>query len=90
MNRITRTILSYIAVAMLTPLAVGVEKLSAERMWSMVRLGDADISPDGKLAVISATRFDIEENRGYTDLWLYPTDGTADRRRCRRLAELQF
>ena len=79
MNRITRTILSYIAVAMLTPLAVGAEKLSAERMWSMVRLGDADISPDGKLAVISATRFDIEESRGYTDLWLYPTDGTAGR-----------
>ena len=79
MNRITRMILSCIAVAMFTPFAVSAEKLSAERMWSMVRLGDADISPDGKLAVVSATRFNVEENRGYTDLWLYPTDGDTGR-----------
>ena len=79
MNRITHCILSCLAVVMLTPFAVGAEKLSAERMWSMVRLGDADISPDGKLAVVSATRFNVEENRGYTDLWLYPTDGTTGR-----------
>ena len=72
MNRITHCILSCLAVVMLTPFAVGAEKLSAERMWSMVRLGDADISPDGKLAVVSATRFNVEEKRGYNELWLVP------------------
>jgi dipeptidyl aminopeptidase/acylaminoacyl peptidase len=55
------------------------ERLSAERMWSLVRLGDADISPDGRLAVVTVTRFDIEQNRGRTDLWLFGTDGKASR-----------
>ena len=49
--------------------------LSAERMWSMTRLGEADISPDGRLAVVTVTRYDLEEDRALTDLWLYPTDG---------------
>ncbi len=79
MKRIVLFVLGCIAAISITPTAIGAEKLSAERMWSMVRLGDADISPDGKLAVVSATRFDIDENRGYTDLWLYPTDGTGGR-----------
>ena len=79
MNRITRAMLASIAIIVVTPFAVGAEKLSAERMWSMARLGDADISPDGKLAVVSVTRFDVAENRSSTDLWLYPTDGTTGR-----------
>ncbi len=53
--------------------------LSAERMWSLKRLGDPAISPDGKLAVVPVTTFDIGENRGFTDLWLVPTAGGAAR-----------
>ncbi|MGA0054085.1 MAG: S9 family peptidase [Steroidobacteraceae bacterium] len=79
MNRIAIFVLGCIAAISITPAAISAEKLSAERMWSMVRVGDADISPDGKLAVVSATRFDVDANRGYTDLWLYPTDGTGGR-----------
>ncbi|MEY3713317.1 MAG: hypothetical protein RL321_937 [Pseudomonadota bacterium] len=79
MNRIVIFVLGCIAAIINTTTASSAERLSAERMWSMVRLGDADISPDGKLAVVSATRFDVDENRGYTDLWLYPTDGTTGR-----------
>lgn len=74
MTRIIRMILTFLVITIMTPISIGAEKLSAERMWSMVRLGEADISPDGKLAVVSATRFDVEENRGYTDLWLYSLD----------------
>ncbi|MBU6379418.1 MAG: S9 family peptidase [Gammaproteobacteria bacterium] len=55
------------------------ERLSAERMWSLARLGEADISPDGKLAVVTVTRFDIKENKGQTDLWLFTTDGKSSR-----------
>ncbi|MFM7432206.1 MAG: TolB family protein, partial [Gammaproteobacteria bacterium] len=55
------------------------ERLSAERMWSLVRLGDVDLSPDGKLAVVTVTRFDIKENRSATDLWLFSTDGKTSR-----------
>ena len=56
------------------------ESLTAERMWSLVRLGDTDISPDGRLAVISVTQFDVKENKGSTDLWLFSTDGKMSRR----------
>jgi len=56
------------------------EGLTAERMWSLVRLGDTDISPDGRLAVVTVTQFDVKENKGATDLWLFSTDGKTSRR----------
>ena len=55
------------------------DTLSAEKMWSLARLGDVDISADGKLAVVAVTRFDVEENRAATDLWLLATDGRSSR-----------
>lgn len=54
------------------------ELLSAERMWTLTRLGETDISPDGRLAVVTVTQFDIEEDRGRTHLWLFTVaDGRA-------------
>ena len=44
--------------------------LSAERMWGLQRLGAPAISPDGRLAVVPVTRYDLAENKGLTDLWL--------------------
>ena len=49
------------------------EPYSAAAMWQMQRLGDPDISADGRLAVLPVTRFDVEKNSGETDLWLVPT-----------------
>ncbi len=43
---------------------------SAERMWGLQRLGAPAVSPDGRLAVVPVTRYDVEENKGLTDLWL--------------------
>lgn len=65
--------------AAITAMSVSAENLSAEKMWSLARLGDADISSDGKLAVVSVTRFDVKENRGQADLWLLSTDGRSMR-----------
>src|SRR6185436_13206774 len=48
---------------------------SAEKMWSLERLGEPTLSPDGKLAVVPVTRYDIAENKGLTDLWIQPTAG---------------
>ena len=53
--------------------AAHAEPYSAASMWQMQRLGDPDISPDGRLAVVPVTRFDVEKNKGETDLWLVPT-----------------
>jgi dipeptidyl aminopeptidase/acylaminoacyl peptidase len=55
--------------------AGGTGLLTAEQMWSLQRLGATAISPDGRLAVVTVTRFDIKENKGYTDLWLFPVSG---------------
>jgi len=47
--------------------------LSAQTMWQLQRVGAPSLSPDGKLAVVPVTRYDIEKNQGLTDLWLIPT-----------------
>lgn len=42
-------------------------------MWRLKRLGAPAIAPDGRLAVVPVTEYDIEKNLGSTDLWLVPT-----------------
>ncbi len=54
--------------------------LTAEKMWAMKRLGDPAITPDGRLAVVPVTTYDIAENKGLTDLWLVPVAGPERRR----------
>jgi dipeptidyl aminopeptidase/acylaminoacyl peptidase len=49
--------------------------LTAEKMWALERLGDPAITPDGATAVVPVTRYDIAENKGFTDLWLVPVAG---------------
>jgi dipeptidyl aminopeptidase/acylaminoacyl peptidase len=49
--------------------------LSAEKMWTLKRLADPALSPDGTLAVVPVTSYDIKENKGYTDLWIVPVAG---------------
>ncbi len=46
---------------------------TAEAMWKLKRLADPAISPDGRLAVVPVTTYDIEKNQGDSDLWLVPT-----------------
>jgi len=50
-------------------------QLTAEKMWGLKRLGNPTITPDGKLAVVPVTTYDIKENKGLTDLWLVPVAG---------------
>jgi dipeptidyl aminopeptidase/acylaminoacyl peptidase len=55
------------------------EPFTAERMWALKRLGDPAITPDGRLAVVPVTTYDVAENKGLTDLWLVPVAGGAAR-----------
>ena len=50
-------------------------QFTAERMWALKRLGDPAITPDGKLAVVPVTTYEINENKGLTDLWMIPVAG---------------
>ena len=47
--------------------------MTADAMWRFKRLGQPSIAPDGRLAVLPVTTYDIEKNIGLTDLWLVPT-----------------
>lgn len=44
-------------------------------MWAMQRIKDLQASPDGKQIVFSATAYDMEANKGQTDLWLVAAAG---------------
>ncbi len=67
----------------LSAMALGVVQakapLSAEKMWSLKRLGDPAISPDGKLAVVPVTHYDLKENKGFTDLYVVQVAGGSAR-----------
>jgi dipeptidyl aminopeptidase/acylaminoacyl peptidase len=49
------------------------EPYTAAAMWTLKRLGAPAISPDGRLAVVPVTAYDIDKNKGDSDLWLVPT-----------------
>lgn len=51
------------------------QPLTAETLWKLARLGAPTISPDGAAAVVAVTRYDLEKDKGLTDLWLVPTAG---------------
>jgi dipeptidyl aminopeptidase/acylaminoacyl peptidase len=67
------------ALATLATPVLAAAGLGVEAMWALARVGDPVISPDGRFAVAPVTRFDVEEDKGFTDLWLFPTDGGAPR-----------
>lgn len=49
--------------------------LDAATMWKMQRVGSPTLTPDGKFAIVALTRYDMELNKGQTDLWRLPTAG---------------
>jgi dipeptidyl aminopeptidase/acylaminoacyl peptidase len=75
-----RFILASLALAAAT-VATAQERapFSAERSWEIQRIGGPAISPDGKTVVAPVTRYDLKENKGLTDLWLWSTDGKVER-----------
>ncbi len=44
--------------------------LNPEALWAFGRLGEVAISPDGKQAAYSVRYFDIESNKGNTDIYI--------------------
>ena len=79
--------LRFAALAFLVLAFVLADRASAKRpmipedLWAMERAGSPALSPDGKLVVFTVTRFSMEENKGDSDLWLIPVDGSAPPRR---------
>ena len=51
------------------------QRLSAEVLWQLDRLGEPVVSPDGRLVVVPATAYDVDSDESETRLWLL---GSAD------------
>ncbi len=50
-------------------------------LWAMERISDPQVSPiDGAMIVFEKKVYDLDENKGRSDLWLVQTDGTGLRR----------
>ncbi|MBL8330934.1 MAG: S9 family peptidase [Rubrivivax sp.] len=50
-------------------------RFDVETLWRLQRLGAPSLSPDGAQAVASVTRYDMDENKGRSSLWLMSTLG---------------
>lgn len=50
-------------------------KVTPELLWKFGRLGEFDVSPDGKQVVYSVTRYSIAENKGFSDLFIISIEG---------------
>ena len=46
------------------------QRLTPEKLWDLARIGDAAVSPDGKLLAYLVTRYDLKSNKGTTSLML--------------------
>lgn len=49
--------------------------ITVDDLWGMLRIGSADISPDGRTIVFSASAYSIELNKGNSDLYLIDSNG---------------
>ncbi len=54
---------------------VGVHNFSARDLLALDRVGDPQVSPDGRQVLFTLRKTDLEQNRGRKDLWVVPLDG---------------
>ena len=53
---------------------------SVHDMLAMDRIGDPQVSPDGKTVAFTLRKTDLDANKGQTDIWLVGVDGSGLRR----------
>ena len=55
------------------------DRLTPELLWQFKRVSGPAVSPDGSRFVYGIRQYDLEENRGNTDLWMMSADGGSPR-----------
>ena len=50
--------------------------MTVEDLWAMKRINSFDVSPDGKMIVFAVTSYNINDNKGNSDIYLINSDGT--------------
>jgi dipeptidyl aminopeptidase/acylaminoacyl peptidase len=51
-------------------------RMTPEVLWSLGRIGEVVVSPDGTQVLFTLTYYGIEENKGNAELWLMNADGS--------------
>ncbi|MDQ7817646.1 MAG: S9 family peptidase [Melioribacteraceae bacterium] len=49
--------------------------LTVEDLWNMKRIGAYDVSPDGKTIAFAVTTYNMDANKGNSDIWLIDSNG---------------
>lgn len=52
------------------------DRLTAELLWSMGRIGEVAVSPNGTSLLFTITYYDLAENKGNAELYTMNTDGS--------------
>ena len=53
--------------------------LSVDVLWQLSRIGNPIISPNGEYIIAPVTLYDVPEDKGATQLWLFDKDGKGQR-----------
>jgi dipeptidyl aminopeptidase/acylaminoacyl peptidase len=53
---------------------------TARDLWQIKRLSSLALSPDGEVAAVVVTHYDIEKDEGQGDIWMIRTDGSGVKR----------
>jgi len=59
----------------LTPQEIAGGKMTPEMLWKFGRIGDAQLSPDGKTVIYNVTRYDAKINKKNTWIYAVSTNG---------------
>jgi len=60
----------------LTITAQELRQFTVEDLWSLKQVSSPVLSPDGAWIAATVTEYDMEENSGSSDIWLFSTDGS--------------
>lgn len=67
----------FLLIVLLSHLAAQTKRaITVDDLWAMKRIGNLQISPDGKLLAFTVTEYDMENNSGQTDIWTMNSDGS--------------
>ena len=84
-----RVLLQIIVVASMAVTASSQERLTADLLWRLGRVGLEDVSPDGQWALYGVTYYDLDQNKGSRDLYLAGVE-TGEIRRLTKTPESEY